>query len=138
MPGAPRKTVCMIAGHIHNARYMWIRTLGKEHGIEVPESVDRRRVTQKQLVRALERSSRGLNSLIKLGIDHDGTIPPSRAYVWRNLPLDVGHVLAYFVAHEGHHRGQMVMIARQLDYRLPAEVTGGLWQWKQRAKEARS
>jgi len=108
---------------------MWIKTLGKEHGIEVPKPVDRRRVGPKQLVPALNRSSRGMISLLKLGCDHGGAIPPSSSYVWRNLPLDVGHVLAYFVAHEGHHRGQIVMLARQLGCRLPAEVTAGLWQW---------
>jgi hypothetical protein len=42
-------------------------------------------------------------SLLALGIERDGQIPPTAAYAWRNLPLDVGHVLAYFVAHEGHH-----------------------------------
>src|SRR2546430_8982940 len=137
VPGAPRRTVRMIAGHIHNARCMWIKTLGKEHGIEVPEAVDRRRVSSKQLVQALNRSSRGMIGLLRLGCDHGGTIPASSAYTWRNLPLDVGHVLAYFVAHEGHHRGQIVMLARQLGYRLPAQVTGGLWQWAKRAQEAR-
>ena len=137
LPGAPQRTVRMIAGHIHNARCMWIKTLGKEHGITVPASVDRRRVGAKQLVPALNRSSRAMVSLLQLGCDHGGTIPPSASYTWRNLPLDVGHVLAYFVAHEGHHRGQIVMLARQLGCRLPAEVTGGLWQWSKRAKEAR-
>ena len=137
VPGAPRRTVRMIAGHIHNARCMWIRTLGKEHGIEVPDQVDRRRVGLRQLLPALNRSSRGMVKLLTLGCDHGGTIPPSAAYVWRNLPLDVGHVLAYFVAHEGHHRGQIVMLARQLGCRLPAEVTDGLWQWTQRAREGR-
>src|SRR6266542_3263829 len=79
VPGAPRRTVRMIAGHMHNARCMWIKTLGKEHGIEVPEPVDRRQVTPKQLVRALDRSNRGMISLLKLGCDHGGTIPASSA-----------------------------------------------------------
>jgi hypothetical protein len=30
---------------------------------------------------------------------------------------------------------QIVMLARQLGYRLPLEVTGGLWQWSKRARE---
>ena len=77
-------------------------------------------------------------NLLELGCANGGTIPPSASYIWRNLPLDVGHVLAYFVAHEGHHRGQIVMLARQLGCRLPAEVTDGLWQWSTRAKEARA
>ncbi len=134
VPGAPRRTVRMIAGHIHNARCTWIKTLGREHGIEVPQPVDRHHVGAKELVPALKRSSRGMVSLLELGCDNGGTIPPSVSYVWRNLPLDVGHVLAYFVAHEGHHRGQIVMLARQLGCRLPAEVADGLWQWSKRAK----
>src|SRR5437763_717826 len=137
VPGAPRRTVRTIAGHIHNARCMWIKTLGNEHGIDVPEAVDRRRVSPKQLVPALNRSSRGMISLLTLGCDQGGTIPASSAYTWRNLPHDVYHVLANFVANESHHRGQIVMLARQLGYRLPAPVTAGLWQWAKRAKEAR-
>jgi uncharacterized damage-inducible protein DinB len=138
VPGAPRKTVRMIAGHIHNARCMWIKTLGKQHGIVVPQSVDRRKVEPKDLIPALGQSSRGIISLLTLGFDRGGSIPTSSAYIWRNLPLDVGHVLTYFVAHEGHHRGQIVMLARQLGYRLPVEITGGLWQWSKRARECQT
>jgi len=138
VPGAPRRTVRMIAGHIHNARCMWIKTLGEEYGIVAPRAVDRHKVGPKELIPALGRSSRGIISLLELGCDRGGTIPTSPAYTWRNLPLDVGHVLTYFVAHEGHHRGQIVMLARQLGHRLPVEVTGGLWQFSRRAKEAQS
>jgi uncharacterized damage-inducible protein DinB len=137
VPGAPRRTVRMIAGHLHNARCMWIKTLGSEHGIVIPRVVNRHKVEPKQLISALGHSSRGIINLFKLGFDHDGTIPVSSAYAWRNLPLDVAHVLTYFVAHEGHHRGQIVMLARQLGYRLPVELTGGLWHFAKRSKEAR-
>jgi uncharacterized damage-inducible protein DinB len=135
VPGAPRRNIRMLCGHIHNARCMWIKTLGKEHGLAVPRNVDRYKVKPRDLTIALERSSAGILSLLELGCDHGGSIPDSTSYVWRNLPLDVGHVLGYFIAHEGHHRGQIVMLARQLGYRLPLEVTGGLWQWSKRAKE---
>jgi uncharacterized damage-inducible protein DinB len=138
VPGAPRRTVRMIAGHIHNARCMWIKTLGKEYGIAVPRAVNRHKVSPKELIPALGQSSRGITRLLRLGCDRGGKIPASSAYIWRNLPLDVGHVLTYFVAHEGHHRGQIVMLARQLGYRLPAEITGGLWHFSRRAKEAGS
>lgn len=137
VPGAPRRSVQMIAGHLHNARCMWIKTLGKQHGVEVPQSVNRQKVRPKELIRALGHSSRGIISLLTLGFDRGGVIPGSSAYVWRNLPLDVGHVLTYFVAHEGHHRGQIVMLARQLGCRLPVEVTGGIWHFAKRAKEYR-
>jgi uncharacterized damage-inducible protein DinB len=132
VPGVPRRTVRMIAAHIHNARCMWIKMLGARHGIVVPARVDGRKVRPSELSRALERSSRGMVELIRLGVARGGAVPPA---VWQNFPTDLLHFLSYFVAHEAHHRGQLVMVARQLGHRLPRETTGGLWQWKKRARE---
>ena len=42
VPGSPRRTVRMIAAHIHNARCMWIKMLGARHRIPVPRTVDGR------------------------------------------------------------------------------------------------
>ncbi|HTR04569.1 MAG TPA: DinB family protein [Thermoanaerobaculia bacterium] len=134
LPGESRRTVRSIAAHLHNSRCHWIRTLGAEFGIAVPASVDPARVTRRQLSAALNRSSRGMLGLIALGAGNGGRIPASSAYTWRNLPLDLGHFLAYFAAHEGHHRGQIVMAARQLGHRLPVAVTGGLWQFTRLSK----
>ncbi len=75
VPGAPRRTVRMIAGHLHNCRCMWIKTTGAKHGVSVPKSVDRRRVTPKQLLPALQRSSKGIVRLLELGMDRGGKIP---------------------------------------------------------------
>lgn len=136
-PGLPQRSIRWIAAHLHNSRRGWIRTLGAPHGIAVPERVDPRKVTRRELVAALRRSSRGMVELLELGGRHGGRIPPTPKYVWRNLPLDVGHVLAYFVAHEGHHRGQIVMLARQMGHRLPREVTDGIWQFTRLSKEER-
>ena len=130
VPGAPRRTVGMIVGHLHNARCMWLTTLGKPHGIPVPPPVDRRSVTRSELVRALRQSSEGIGALLAYGCDCGGRVPATAAYAWRNLALDVGHVLTYLVAHEAHHRGQIVLLARQLGHRLPGTVTNALWQWK--------
>lgn len=138
VPGAPRRTLRMVAGHIHNSRCRWIKTLGQEFGVAVPRSVDPRRVGREALVPALHRSSRGMVKLLTLGCERDGRIPAASTYTWRNLPLDVGHVLAYFVAHEAHHRGQIILAARILGARLPIAVAGGVWQWTKRAAEARS
>jgi len=132
IPGVPTRTIRAIGAHLHNARCTWIKTLGHEHGILAPARVDRWTVTRRQLRPALERSSRGIAALLELGCSRGGRIPPSRRYVWRNLSLDVGHVLTYFVAHEAHHRGQIVMVARQLKCRLSSAATAGLWDWRGR------
>jgi uncharacterized damage-inducible protein DinB len=132
IPGSPRRTIRMLAAHIHNARCMWIKMIGAGHSIEVPQSVDGRTVRPAELTRALKRSSKGMIALIRLGVARGGSVP---AATWQNFPTDVVHFLNYFVAHEAHHRGQLCMLARQLGHRLPIEVTAGLWQWKKRTRE---
>ena len=132
IPGIPRRTVRMIVAHLHNARCMWIKMIGKRHGVVAPKTVDGRVVRPTEVLRALKRSSEGIVELIRLGVARGGAIPPA---AWQNFPTDLIHFLSYFVAHEAHHRGQLVMVARQLGHRLPSEVTAGLWQWKRLSRD---
>lgn len=137
IPGVtPRRPIRTLLAHLHNSRARWIRTLGQPHGVKTPALVDLRRVGRRELLAALARSGNGIEAILTLGLEAGGTVPPTPAYTWRNLPLDVGHVLTYFVAHEAHHRGQVVTIARQLGQRLPASLTNGLWQWAALQREA--
>ena len=135
VPGTSRRTVRTIAGHLHNARCMWIKMLGRGNGIRAPKRVDLQTVTRRDLLPALERSNRAIVDLLELGIARGGKIPAG-GVAWLNVPPDVGHFMAYLIAHEGHHRGQVVMLARQMGHRLPSQVTNGLWLWSKRAKEA--
>ena len=134
-PGLPRRSIRLIAAHLHNSRCSWLRTLGAPHGIAVPERVDKRTVTRGPLVAALRKSGRAMEKLLALGARHGGRIPPTKAYVWRNLPLDVAHVLAYFASHEGHHRGQILMLARQLGHAVPDDAADGVWNFTRLSRE---
>lgn len=134
VPGAPRRTVRMIAAHVHNCRGSWIGKLGGHDGIEPPEPVDRHRVTRDELLRALEGSHRAMVRLVEAALARGGAMARP---AWMNLPPEATHFVSYLIAHEGHHRGQIVMIARAGGHRLPAEVAHGLWQWSRRAAEQR-
>ena len=81
VPGAPRRTIRAIAAHLHNARCMWVKTLGREHGIPAPLRVDHRRVARRELVAALKRSSDGIEALLKLGLARLGRLEPRRPVI---------------------------------------------------------
>ncbi len=130
VPGMPRRTVRMLAVHLHNSRCGWLRTLGQPHGIRVPRLADPRHEGRPALLRALGESGRGMESLFRLACDRGGQLPATARYVWRNLALDAGHLLTYFVAHEAHHRGQLLLIARQLGTPVPQPAAGAVWWWK--------
>lgn len=129
IPGAPRRTIQMIGGHIHNCRCMWIKKLGERHGLATPRSVNRHKVARVQLLRALECSNRSMVRLLEFALARGGRLPGFS-------PPDLTHFMTYHAAHEGHHRGQIVMVARQLGLRLPGSATAGLWHWGKRGRKA--
>jgi uncharacterized damage-inducible protein DinB len=131
VPGAPHRTAGMIAAHVHNSRCSWIKSLGARHGVKAPPLVDLRRVRPRELVRALARSSEGMVAIIELARAHGGRVPRA---TWQNFPTDLFHFVSYFAAHEGHHRGQILLVARQLGRRLPRSVAAGVWQWTRLAR----
>ena len=135
IPGAPRRTIRMIAGHIHNSRCMWVKLAGRQYAIKAPKSVGRRRVSRRALLQSLKRSSKRIIELLNAGLHRGGVL--NMNIPWANIPSDVVHFMAYLVAHEAHHRGQIVQAARELGHRLPQELTAGLWQWKRRYREVK-
>ncbi|MBK6779949.1 MAG: DinB family protein [Gemmatimonadetes bacterium] len=137
VPGLPRRTVRMMAAHLHNSRCGWLRTLGQPHDIPVPGRVNPAGEDKPALLRALRESARGMEALFRLACEREGQLPPTARYAWRNLALDAGHLLTYFVAHEAHHRGQLLLIARQLGTPLERATAGRLWWWKPAARAGR-
>lgn len=127
VPGYHRKTIQMIAGHLHNTRCMWLDELGKKFNLESPGQVNRYKVTREKLIVSLNISSEAILKLLKNGIEQGGSLP--------GFSLDAVHFQNYLVAHEAHHRGQIVMTVRLLGHKLPEEVTYGLWKWSNRSKE---
>ena len=135
IPGYSRKTIGMLAIHLHNTRCMWIKSIRNEKSRKTLARVGAHLGTRKEVLTALDQSHEAMLNLLGICIDNGGRLPSKAA--WLNFPNDVMQLLAYFIAHEAHHRGQMIMAARQLDRPLTRDVMGGLWQWTKRLKKSR-
>lgn len=134
VPGFHLKTIGMIGSHIHNSRCRWIKSIVKEDALEVPARINLRTANRDEVINALNKSSKAMLKLLKIIIDNGGRLPFKPP--WLNFPDDVIHFLTYFAAHEAHHRGQIILLGRQLNYRFSDEVTTGVWLWTRRLKES--
>src|SRR5579863_4789756 len=48
---------------------------------------------------------------------------------WATNERSVAGFLAYLVAHDAHHRGQITRPARQVAHPIPQSVMFGMWEW---------
>ena len=137
LPGAPRRTIGSIVCHLHNCRCLWMRSLAKGSGLSIPSGVDPNAVTRAGAVSALDVSGEELLRLFQAGLENGGNFPGvSRAFIYGAIPRDAVLFCGYALSHEAHHRGQLLVIARELGHRLPREIVAGLWQWSSRLRES--
>jgi uncharacterized damage-inducible protein DinB len=123
-PDGKGRSIPAIIAHMHNVRIMWLKaaTRGdKGKSIKIPAQLDRARVTPSQALRALEQSRHALSVVMSRAFDGDGRIKGFRP--------DVTGFVAYLIAHDAHHRGQIAMLARQSGHSLPQKAMFGLWEW---------
>lgn len=52
----------------------------------------------------------------------------------RNFRPDVAGFVGYLIAHDAHHRGQIIMLARRPGHPLPQKAMFGMWEWGARGR----
>jgi uncharacterized damage-inducible protein DinB len=124
------RTIAAIFAHLHNSRLVWLKSSASH--LKCPAPLDPARCTMKQAATAHRKSAaqclRMLSDALSAGPERQVT-KFSRGSWTRTWPAGAT-MFAYMFSHEAHHRGQILLLAHQLGYPLPAqEVMGGIWQW---------
>jgi len=127
-PGKVRG-IAAIFTHMHNVRTKWIRLNAPL--LKVPRQLNRARCTPRQARAALAESGARCGEMLAeaLGGGERGVKNFRRDGWGRAWPVGV-EMLCYMISHEAHHRGQVCMLAHQLGFPLPIEVTSGIWNWE--------
>ncbi len=143
-PGKARvRTIAAIFTHMHNVRCKWVR-LTAPH-LKVPRQLNCTRCTPHQARAALAESAARCAEMLaealggcERGSENEGRVERFLRDGWAR-PWPVGpEMLCYMISHEGHHRGQVCMLAHQLGFQLPNQVMAGMWNWEKLWKECGS
>ena len=132
-PGNVR-TIAAIFTHMQNVRTKWIR-LTAPH-LKVPPQLNRANCTPHQARAGLARSAARCEEMLAEALGGAGRIENFLRDGWAR-PWPVGpEMLCYMLSHEAHHRGQVLMLAHQLGFPLPAKIMSGIWNWEKIMKQA--
>ena len=110
--------------HLHNVRIWHLEKRAKDlaDGLETFES--KYSPSKPELLDALAGSTDAVGTFL---IDVLEGVPKRRGF-----KKGVFTTLAYFVAHESHHRGSILLTLKQCGHMPPRNVVYGLWGWDQR------
>lgn len=124
-PPAPKmRTIAAIVAHLHNCGLAYLRRAAPK--VAVPPDLDRHRVTQAAAVRALAAKRRALLAVLEPALERGGRVGHSVHH-----PVQF---ITYYMVHDGHHRGQILLQTRVLGYPVSTETMSGMWLWTARLR----
>jgi uncharacterized damage-inducible protein DinB len=107
--------------HIHNVRLMWLQVADPDL-MKALEKIDKEKgISKSQLKKSLEASTKAIETLLEKSTGKiKGFKPHTTAF------------LGYLLAHEGHHRGQILLCLKQSGHMVDKKIQFGIWEWGSR------
>jgi uncharacterized damage-inducible protein DinB len=129
------RTIAAIFAHLHNNRLSWLKNSAPH--LKRPAPLDPDKCTMNQAAAAHRKSGA---QCLRMLTDALSAAPNRRVTKfsrgsWSQTWPAGGTMFAYMFSHEAHHRGQILMLAHQVGYRV-LHTTPGVWHWEKLWKEA--
>jgi uncharacterized damage-inducible protein DinB len=118
-PGGKGRTIASVVAHMQNVRVMWMKSAGPA-GV-APSKLEGEDFSPDDVLKALAESCRMIKELLSAAFRSDGRI--------KGFKPDAASFLAYLIAHDAHHRGQITMLARQTGHPISKSAGFGMWEW---------
>ena len=118
-PNKKGRDIASLFAHMHNVRLMWLKAIDKSAAL--PAKLEGDAFTRDEAAAALKESCAALEPVLQRAMAGDGKI--------KGFKPDVGSFVAYLLAHDAHHRGQVSLLARQTGHAVTQSVNFGMWEW---------
>jgi len=123
------RTIAAIFAHVHNTRLRWLRNSAPH--LKCPAPLDPHRCSMKQAAAAHKKSAVQCLRMLTDALSGEPERRVTKFFrdSWMPIWPAGSAMFCYMFSHEAHHRGQILMLAHQLGYRLPDQARGGIWWW---------
>ena len=119
---SPRgRTVYLQLAHVHNVRIQWLEVCAPDIFKKHPALKKETGFDRKGLRQAFEESAAGIEELIHKSCDNEGQV--------KNFKKGIIPLIGYFISHESHHRGNILLTLKLAGENLPDAIKWGLWEW---------
>lgn len=110
--------------HVHNVRLMWLKAampdlLEGQVKIEKEQSGDKMLLT-----RCLAESGAAIENLLENSFENGGKVKGFKPHVTA--------FVGYLIAHDSHHRSQIIIALKQNGHQLDKKILYGIWEWGSR------
>jgi uncharacterized damage-inducible protein DinB len=107
--------------HLHNVRMHWLEIVAKDifkkyKSVSKDEGYDK-----EKLFEAFEESGKGMEEFIDKSWEKEGKVSSFKKGL---IPF-----ITYLIAHEAHHRGNILLTLKQCGVKIPDELKWGIWEW---------
>jgi uncharacterized damage-inducible protein DinB len=107
--------------HVYNVRATRLESFAKKQKTPLEQFPSEISPSKKELLQAFEQSGLVMEKYIEFCIANGGVVS--------NFKRGVVPMIGYYISHEAHHRGGLLLTMKQSGIKIPDSLKWGIWDW---------